>query len=135
MLEHFGGDVKGKVVAIWGLAFKPHTDDVREAPAYTIARTLLDAGASVRLHDPVARHTFAELLAAGEGVVYCDHNYDAVEGADALCLVTEWPAYRRPDFRRVKELMRGNVIFDGRNIWAPEVIGEFGFKYYGIGRR
>lgn len=136
VLEHFGGDVKGKVVALWGLAFKPHTDDVREAPAYTIARTLLDAGASVRLHDPVARHTFAEqLLPEGPGVVYCDHNYDAVEGADALCLVTEWPAYRRPDFRRVKELMRGAAIFDGRNIWAPEVIREFGFKYYGIGRR
>ena len=135
VLEHFGGDVKGKVVALWGLAFKPHTDDVREAPAYTIARTLLDAGASVRLHDPVARHTFAQQLPEGEGVVYCDHNYDAVEGADALCLVTEWPAYRRPDFRRVKELMRDAAIFDGRNIWAPEVIREFGFKYYGIGRR
>lgn len=135
VLEHFGGDVKGKVVALWGLAFKPHTDDVREAPAYTIARTLLDAGASVRLHDPVARQTFAELLPEGPGVVYCDHNYDAVEGADALCLVTEWPAYRRPDFRRVKELMRGDAIFDGRNIWAPEVVREFGFKYYGIGRR
>jgi UDPglucose 6-dehydrogenase len=135
VIEHFGGDVKGKVVALWGLAFKPRTDDVREAPALTIANTLLEAGATLRLHDPVARETFSEKLPPRDGVTYCDHNYDAVEGADALCLVTEWPAYRRPDFRRVKELMRGDVLFDGRNIWAPEVVGEFGFSYYGIGRR
>lgn len=135
VIEHFGGDVKGKIVALWGLAFKPRTDDVREAPALTIANTLLEAGATLRLHDPVARETFSELLPPRAGVTYCDHNYDAVEGADALCLVTEWPAYRRPDFRRVKQLMRGSVLFDGRNIWAPEVVRELGFDYYGIGRR
>lgn len=134
--EHFKGDVKGKVVALWGLAFKPKTDDVREAPAYTIAKTLLDAGATVRLHDPVAFETFKELLPADtKGVTYCESNYQAVEGADALCLVTEWPAYRRPDFRKVKELMKGNALFDGRNIWTPDVVREFGFTYYGIGRR
>ncbi len=136
VIEHFGGDVKGKVIALWGLAFKPRTDDVREAPALSIAELLLEAGATLRLHDPVARETFSEDLPPREGVVtYCDHNYDAIEGADALCLVTEWPAYRRPDFRRVKELMRGDALFDGRNIWAPDVVREFGFTYYGIGRR
>ncbi len=135
VIEHFGGDVKGKVVALWGLAFKPRTDDVREAPALTIANTLLEAGATLRLHDPVARETFSEQLPPRDGVTYWDNNYEAVEGADALCLVTEWPTYRRPDFRRVKELMRGKVLFDGRNIWAPKVVRELGFEYYGIGRR
>ena len=135
VLEHFGGDAKGKVVALWGLAFKPNTDDVREAPALTVAQKLLDAGASLRLHDPVAHHTFLEKLPASERVVYCERNYDAAEGADALCLITEWPAYRRPDFRRIKELMHGAAIFDGRNIWQPEIVREFGFSYVGIGRK
>ncbi|MBW2737167.1 MAG: UDP-glucose/GDP-mannose dehydrogenase family protein, partial [Deltaproteobacteria bacterium] len=135
VIEHFAGKAQGKVVTLWGLAFKPKTDDVREAPALTIAKKLLDAGCTVRLHDPVARGTFSELLPPSETVVYCDNNYEAAQGADALCLVTEWPAYRRPDFRRMKEEMRGNALFDGRNIWTPEHVHELGFSYQGIGRR
>jgi UDPglucose 6-dehydrogenase len=124
----------GLVVALWGLAFKPHTDDVREAPALTIARRLLDAGARLRLHDPEARETFAVELPPSERVVYCQGNYEAATGADALVLVTEWPVYRRPDFRRLATLMRGKVLFDGRNQWDPEVVRELGFSYRGIGR-
>jgi UDPglucose 6-dehydrogenase len=134
-LQHFGGRTEGLTVALWGLAFKPKTDDVREAPAKAIADVLLAAGATLRLHDPVARKTFAAELPPSSRVVYCDHNYDAAAGADALLLVTEWPEYRRPDFRRIKELMRHPVLFDGRNIWEPEIVRELGFHYACIGRR
>jgi UDPglucose 6-dehydrogenase len=134
VLAHFGGRVEGRTFALWGLAFKPKTDDVREAPARTIAEALLAAGARVRLHDPVARETFAAELPASERVVYCERNYDACDGADALLLVTEWPAYRRPDFRRIKELLRQPVLFDGRNIWEPDFCRELGFHYACIGR-
>lgn len=135
VLAHFDDSTAEELtIALWGLAFKPHTDDVRHAPALTIARRLLDAGATLRLHDPVARQTFARQLPASERVVYCDNNYAAATGADALLLVTEWPAYRRPDFRRLRELMRTRVLFDGRNLWDPKVVREFGFHYSGIGR-
>jgi UDPglucose 6-dehydrogenase len=133
-IAHFGGSVAGLTLALWGLAFKPRTDDVREAPALAIASALLAAGARLRLHDPVARASFARELPASERVVYCERNYDACEGADALLLVTEWPAYRRPDFRRVKELLRQPVLFDGRNIWEPDFCRELGFHYRCIGR-
>jgi UDPglucose 6-dehydrogenase len=133
-LQRFGGDVRGRTFALWGLAFKPHTDDVREAPARTIADLLLAAGARLRLHDPVARHTFSAELPPSERVVYCERNYEACEGADGLLLVTEWPAYRRPDFRRVKELLRTPVLLDGRNIWEPEFVRELGLEYHCIGR-
>ncbi|MCB9557102.1 MAG: UDP-glucose/GDP-mannose dehydrogenase family protein [Deltaproteobacteria bacterium] len=125
---------KELVVSLWGLAFKPHTDDVREAPAMTICRRLLDAGASLQLHDPVAGPCFAEELPPSERVRYFDHNFDAAQGADALLLVTEWPAYRRPDFRRLKKAMRTPLLFDGRNQWDPETVRELGFAYVGIGR-
>jgi UDPglucose 6-dehydrogenase len=135
IIEHFKERrMKDLVVAFWGLSFKPHTDDVREAPALTIARKLLEAGARLRLHDPVARETFSVELPASERVVYVESNYDAAEGADAVALVTEWPAYRRPNFERLKELMRGNALFDGRNQWDPEVAREAGFSYRCIGR-
>jgi UDPglucose 6-dehydrogenase len=135
VLAHFGNRSAEKLaIALWGLAFKPHTDDVREAPALTIARRLLDAGTSLRLHDPVARQTFARELPASDRVVYYDNNYDAAKGADALLLITEWPAYCRPDFRRLKQLMRTPVLFDGRNQWDPRVVRELGFQYSGIGR-
>lgn len=136
VLRHFADrPARDLVVALWGLAFKPHTDDVREAPALTVAQQLLQAGATVRLHDPVARETFSRDLPPSDRVIYCERNYDAAEGADALLLVTEWPAYRRPDFRRLKELMRTPALFDGRNQWDPEVVRELGFDYYGIGRK
>jgi UDPglucose 6-dehydrogenase len=134
VIEHFGGSARGLAIAIWGLAFKPKTDDVREAPAKAIADRLLEAGATLRLHDPAARETFKELLPPSDRVVYCDHNYDAVENADALCLLTEWHDYRGPDFQRIRRLMRRPVLFDGRNIWDPEYVRGLGFHYACIGR-
>lgn len=134
VLKHFDGSAKNLTIALWGLAFKPKTDDVREAPAKAIAELLLEAGATLRLHDPVATQTFRQELPPSDRVIYCDRNYDAVKDADALLLVTEWPAYRRPDFRRIKQLMRQPVLFDGRNIWEPEFVRELGFHYTCIGR-
>jgi len=133
-VEYFGGSMEGKTVALWGLAFKPRTDDVREAPAKTVADILLSAGARLQLHDPEARETFKELLPPSDRVTYCDHAYDAVQGADALLLITEWQPYRTPDFRRIKEMMNQPVLFDGRNIWDPEYVRELGFHYTGIGK-
>jgi UDPglucose 6-dehydrogenase len=134
VIAHFGGSARGLTIALWGLAFKPKTDDVREAPAKATADRLLEAGATLRLHDPAARETFKALLPPSDRVVYCDHNYDAVEKADALCLLTEWPDYRGADFRRIRSLMRRPVLFDGRNIWEPEHVRELGFHYACIGR-
>ena len=134
VLAHFGSDLSGLTVAIWGLAFKPRTDDVREAPAETIAQLLLEAGANLRVHDPEALETFKETIPPSDRITYCERNYDAAEGADALLLVTEWQPYRTPDFNRLKELMKQPVIFDGRNIWNPEYVRELGFCYASIGR-
>ena len=131
MAAHFG-NLKGKVVAIWGLAFKPRTDDMREAPAVPLIEALLASGAKVRVFDPeamdVARRTF-------EGrVSYAKSPYEAVKGADALALVTEWNEFRRPDFERIQRSMRTPVVFDGRNIYTPEQMKAAGFTYYSIGR-
>jgi len=134
VLDHFGGDLQGKIVGLWGLAFKPNTDDVREAPARAIADVLLQAGATVRLHDPEARETFAQELPPSDRVIYCPRSYEAAEGTDALCLVTEWHIYRSPDFHRLREHMRKPVLFDGRNMWDPAFVRELGFAYYSIGR-
>ncbi len=134
VLEHFGPDLEGLTIALWGLAFKPRTDDVREAPAETIAKLLLEAGANLRVHDPEALETFKETIPASDRVVYCDRNYEAADGADALLLVTEWQPYRTPDFKRLKQLLKQPVIFDGRNIWKPEYVRELGFTYKSIGR-
>jgi UDPglucose 6-dehydrogenase len=133
-IEYFKGDLSGRTVAFWGLAFKPRTDDVREAPAKTIADILLQAGAELQVHDPEALETFKELLPPSDRVRYCDNNYDAVQGADALLLITEWAVYQTPDFRRIKELMKHPVLFDGRNIWDPEYVRSLGFHYTCIGR-
>jgi len=122
---HFGGDVKGKTFALWGLAFKPGTDDTREAPSIEIARGLTQAGAHVRAHDPVARGVSDAEVG--------DDPYAILEGADGLLLVTEWNAYRSPDFERVRDLMKTKVVFDGRNIWDRSFVESFGLSYYGIG--
>jgi UDPglucose 6-dehydrogenase len=129
---HLGG-LAGRVVAVWGLAFKPRTDDVREAPALAIIEALLAGGASVRAYDPKASGTARRVL--GNRVVLCSRSYEAVEGADALVVVTEWNEFREPDFRRMKGLMRRPAIFDGRNIYDPKQLRELGFHYEGIGRR
>jgi UDPglucose 6-dehydrogenase len=130
--SHLGG-LAGKRVAIWGLAFKPKTDDMREAPAMAIIEGLLAGGAAVRAYDPkagqVARRVF------GDRVTICERSYDALEGADALAVVTEWNEFREPDFKKIKALMRQPAIFDGRNIYNPQSLRELGFFYQGIGQR
>jgi UDPglucose 6-dehydrogenase len=130
--QHLGG-LRGKTVGIWGLAFKPRTDDMREAPSLGIIEALLERGARVQAYDPKATDVARRLL--GERVTLCGRSYDAVEGADALVVVTEWNEFREPDFRRVKALMRRPAVFDGRNIYNPLALRELGFFYQGIGRR
>ncbi|HEX3314846.1 MAG TPA: UDP-glucose/GDP-mannose dehydrogenase family protein, partial [Gemmataceae bacterium] len=114
---HFGGDLKGKCIAVWGLAFKPRTDDIREAPALTLIDQLLAEGVSLRVHDPEALDNVRQIYR--EKLTYCDRPYGALEGADGLVIVTEWQEFRRPDFDVMKKLMKGHVIFDGRNIFEP----------------
>jgi UDPglucose 6-dehydrogenase len=134
-LEKFLGSLKDKTIALWGLAFKPRTDDMREAPALTLINVLLAAGASVRAYDPKAIPQAKKLVGERPGLTFCNRSYDAAEGADALVLVTEWNEFREPDFDRIKGLMRRPAIFDGRNIFNPKYLREKGFHYEGIGRR
>ena len=129
---HLGG-LRGKVVAVWGLAFKPRTDDLREAPALAVVEALLARGASVRVYDPKAVPAARRIL--GDRVTFCHRSYEAVEGADALVLATEWNEFREPDFPRVRSLMRHPAIFDGRNIYNPQHLREMGFHYEAVGRR
>ena len=130
--RHFEGQVKGRAVAVWGLAFKAETDDVRESPALVLVEALLGAGATVRVHDPAALETARRHL--GDRVTYAPHAFDALDGADALAIVTEWLEYRNPDFARMKQLMRRPLIVDGRNLYQPERLGKLGFTYDSIGR-
>jgi UDPglucose 6-dehydrogenase len=133
MLAHFGNMLRGKKIAIWGLSFKPGTDDTREAPSLVIIDRLLAAGAHVAVHDPVANDATRKVF--GDRIAYHETNYDAVKGANGLALLTEWHQFRRPNFRRLKELVAEPVLFDGRNVWDPEEVRALGFTYYGIGRR
>jgi len=132
ILAHFGGDNAGKTVAIWGLAFKPRTDDIREAPALVLIDQLLAAGVSVRVHDPEAIPNVRALY--GEKITYCDRPYGALEQADALAIATEWNEFRNPDFEVMSRLMRNPVIFDGRNLYDPAQMARLGITYQGIGR-
>ena len=131
--RHFEGKLKGKVVGVWGLAFKAETDDVRESPALVLVEALLGAGATVRVHDPAARDTAR--LHLGDRVTYAGHAVDVLEGADALAIVTEWLEYRNPDFPRMRQLMRRPLIVDGRNLYDPDRLAKLGFTYDSIGRR
>jgi UDPglucose 6-dehydrogenase len=133
IVEHFGGSLAGKTVAVWGLAFKPQTDDIREAPALTLIDDLLAAGAKVQAHDPQAMDNVKAIY--GDRVHFVEGMYGAVEGADALALVTEWHEFRTPDFQRMKLAMRTRSLFDGRNMWIPDELREMGFFYTGIGRQ
>ena len=130
--RHFHDHLAGKRIALWGLAFKPGTDDIREAAALVVAEDLLTAGAEVVATDPVAIPAVKKIL--GERVRFVESNYACAEGADALALLTEWHDYRRPNFERLAGLMRGKVVFDGRNIWDPADVRAAGFAYFGIGR-
>ncbi len=130
--RYFGKDLKDKKIAIWGLSFKPKTDDMREAPSITIINELLKLGAKVIAFDPVAIPNAKKIF--GNKIKFAKDQYEALKGADALVLVTEWQEFREPDFNYMKSLMRNPVIFDGRNIYNPEKLRKIGFTYYGIGR-
>ncbi|GAB4336214.1 MAG: UDP-glucose/GDP-mannose dehydrogenase family protein [Candidatus Abyssubacteria bacterium] len=129
---HFDGQLQGKVLAMWGLSFKPKTDDMREAPSISIINELLPDGVRFRVHDPVALKEARKIF--GRKVEYCETPYDAVKGAHALILATEWTEFRNPDFDRVRALMAGNAVFDGRNIYDGKLMREKGFVYYGVGQ-
>jgi UDPglucose 6-dehydrogenase len=133
VVEFFGEDLTGKRFAIWGLSFKPKTDDMREAPALTIIRALIARGAKVAAHDPEAMKEAKRLL--GDSVELCDTPEAALKGADALLVCTEWSVYRQPDYEAMKTLLRHPVVLDGRNIYDPARMRELGFTYYGVGRK
>jgi UDPglucose 6-dehydrogenase len=132
MKQHFGS-LKGKRVAVWGLAFKPKTDDMREAPAVPLISGLLDAGATVTAYDPEAMKVARGIF--GTKVDFKDKSYEALAGADALAIVTEWHEFREPDWNKIRKTMKAPVIFDGRNIYNPEQLRGLGFTYYSMGRR
>ncbi len=133
--KHFDGKLAGRTVALWGLAFKPNTDDMREAPSRRLMESLWQAGARVQAFDPEAREETRRIYGTREDLVLCDAPYAALEGADALVLVTEWKAFRSPDFARIgKALSAPAVLFDGRNLYEPRMVEEAGIAYYGIGR-
>ena len=131
-LERHFGTLKGKTIAVWGLAFKPKTDDMREAPAIVIINALLEQGAKVQAYDPEAQRVARSIF--GNKIAYASKSYDALKGADALLIVTEWHEFREPDFARMRKLMRSPVIFDGRNIYEPQQMKAHGFTYSSIGR-
>lgn len=132
IVEHFGGSLQGRKIAVWGLAFKPNTDDIREAPSLVLIRGLIEAGAQVSAYDPEAMEPARRAL--GEEIEFAARHYDALEGADALVIVTEWNKFREPDFNFMRELLKQPVIFDGRNVYDLETMRERGFTYYSIGR-
>ena len=130
--QYYGPLLKEKCLAVWGLAFKPRTDDIREAPALALIDAMLREGVRLRVHDPEAIANTRQLY--GDKLVYCDRPYGALEGADGLAIVTEWQEFRRPDFDIMRRLMREPVIFDGRNLYEPKTMAAQGFKYFAIGR-
>lgn len=133
--EHYKSDqLKGKTFAVWGLAFKPKTDDVREAPALSICSELIQRGAQIRAFDPEANGTFQQMFGENKQVMYVNSNYEALEGADALIVCTEWNAFRQPNFAKIKQELSEPVIFDGRNIYDIEDMRSYGFTYYSVGR-
>lgn len=132
IFKRFGDNLTGKTFAVWGLAFKPKTDDVREAPAITIIKKLIDAGAVVKAYDPKAKENAAKILT--KGVSFADTLYDVFDGADAMLLMTEWNEFRHPDFNRIKQLMKTPIIFDGRNLYNAEFLKEQSFECYQVGR-
>jgi len=135
IVKHFGeGNLKGKTFAVWGLAFKPKTDDTREAPALVLCEELLKRGAIIKAYDPEAMESFRIRFGERTGMNYCRSNYEAIEGADALVVCTEWNEFRQPSFKRIKESMKQSVIFDGRNVYSLDVMKEYGFACYSIGR-
>jgi UDPglucose 6-dehydrogenase len=133
MQNFFRGDLRGKKIAVWGLAFKPDTDDIREAPALYMIKVLLAAGASITAYDPEALENVKGIF--GEQISYAQDEYSALAAADALLICTEWSIFRNPNFRAMKDLMADSVIFDGRNLYDLEELTEKGFYYESIGRK
>lgn len=133
LAKHFKGDLAGKKIAMWGLAFKPYTDDIREAPSLYNIDALLELGASVSAYDPEAMGHVRQLM--GDKITFTKNPYEALEGADALLIVTEWPQFRTPDFDRMDSLLKNKVIFDGRNLYELNQMQELGYTYYSIGRQ
>jgi UDPglucose 6-dehydrogenase len=131
--QQFGPDLHGRSFAVWGLAFKPRTDDMREAPSLTVIEELLAAGASVRAHDPEA--LASARLVFGDRITYHENNYETLAAADALIILTEWPEFRHPNFQRIRTMLKSPVIFDGRNLYDPALMKALEFRYYSIGRR
>ena len=131
--EFFGGDLSGKTIAVWGLAFKPYTDDIREAPALANISALLSLGAKIKAYDPEAMDNVREII--GDKIELCKDEYGALRGADALLIMTEWPVFRTPEFDKLTKELNNKVIFDGRNLYEPKQMEELGFKYYSIGRQ
>lgn len=130
--QHFGGDLKGKTIAVWGLAFKPYTDDIREAPALDNIRELLAEGAKITAYDPEAMENVRNIL--GNQITFAHTSYAALDDADALVIMTEWPMFRTPEFEKMNLLLKSKVIFDGRNVYELEQMREMGYTYYSIGR-
>nr|WKN38212.1 UDP-glucose/GDP-mannose dehydrogenase family protein [Tunicatimonas sp. TK19036] len=130
---YYNGDLSGKTFAMWGLAFKPYTDDIREAPALYNIEALVEAGATVKAYDPEAMKNVREIV--GDKIDYCVDEYHAAEQADAIFIMTEWPIFRTPDFEKLSSILKGKVIFDGRNLYDPNGLKELGFTYYSIGRK
>lgn len=130
--EYFKGNLKGKTIAMWGLSFKPHTDDIREAPALYNIDALLAEGVTIKAHDPEAMENVKKIV--GDKIQYCPTPYDAAEGADAIFIATEWPEFRTPDFDKLATILKSKVIFDGRNLYELSLMKELGYAYYSIGR-
>ncbi|KIO43906.1 MULTISPECIES: UDP-glucose dehydrogenase family protein [Sanguibacteroides] len=133
VIAHFGPDLKGKRFAMWGLSFKPATDDMREAPSLVLIERLVEAGAVIRAYDPVAMEECERRV--GAKIEYASNMYDALSDADALIVVTEWPEFKIPKFTFIEKALKHKIIFDGRNIYSPEQMKEFGYIYYGVGRQ
>jgi len=134
MQSHYEGELRGKAVALWGLSFKPRTDDMREAPSRVLMEALWEAGATVRAYDPEAMEEAGRIYPNEGRLKLCDAAYDALEGADALVIVTEWQEFRSPDFAAIKDKLSDGVIFDGRNLYEPDTVESLGLQYYAIGR-
>ena len=132
MKRHFGDNIRDAKIAIWGLAFKPNTDDIREAPSLYIIQELLDAGAKITAFDPEAMDNVKAIF--GDQITFCDNQYEALEGAQALAIITEWSVFRTPDFPKMEKLLAEKVIFDGRNLYELEHMRKMDYHYESIGR-
>lgn len=132
--KHFNGMIKGLKFSIWGLSFKPNTDDMREAPSRIVVKMLLEKGAELYIYDPVAMHVAKKIFGKQQRLHYCGDQYEAIAECDALILLTEWHQFRNPDFKQLKNKLKQAVIFDGRNQYNPDLLRELGFMYYGVGR-